>query len=75
MTMNNTYKVLQSARRQERWVLTETLAPYGLHSTLLHSMEDNGHIITSMTPHGKAIKLTAKGFKYATQLLTQEEGN
>lgn len=75
MTMNNAYKVLRHARLQEKWTATADLAPYGLHSTLIHAMENNNHIIAMNTSQGKAIKLTLEGFKYATQLQEQKEEN
>lgn len=65
------YAVLKGARMQEKWVATELLAPYGLHTTLLYMMQDMGHVVTQSTPQGKAIKLTLEGYKHATQLLSE----
>lgn len=69
MKHETVYRVLHHARKQEKWVSTQALATIGLHTTLLHIMEDAGHIITQSSTEGKVIKLTLAGYKYAQEII------
>jgi len=55
--------VLTHAKVQDKWVAVRHLAPYGLHSTLVHLLEDNGYILCNYNAEGTQIKLTLKGYK------------
>jgi CTP-dependent riboflavin kinase len=73
MKHETVYRVLHHARKQEKWVATEALASIGLHTTLLHIMQDAGHVTTQSSEQGKVIKLTLAGFKHAEKLIGGEQ--
>lgn len=56
--------VLLHAKEKDQWVSVEHLAPHGLHTTLVHILENMGYIITSHTGTARTIKLTLQGYKH-----------
>lgn len=59
-------KILVAARRLEKWVSMELLVPYGMNREFVHALEDMHYINVTGHRDNPMIKLTAKGYKEAT---------